>query len=359
MKYFYLFGLPFLAGLIFTSAQAWLDRRLGLMDQPDEQRKLHQSPVPTAGGLSVMAAHLLGMIVAVPYFLHDWSLSRGRAAGMMLGGLLLCAVGLWDDRRRMGPWSKLAFQAAAGLTLWLSGYGVAAITHPFGDQIGLGWLSLPATVIWVLVVTNAINLIDGVDGLAAGIVMISLGTLMAVSYRAGEMDVIFYAGPLLAALAGFWIFNLPPARIFLGDSGSLFLGYCLAAFSLMENRKGATAMSLLVPIVAMGVPLLDTCLAFFRRSANGCHPFKPDRLHLHHRLLRLGMTPRQVLFAFLYASIYLGFSALLLSMLPKAYLAIMILIMAVGVVAGMGFLRFLEGRLCGPDRPNDQRGVSP
>jgi len=174
-------------------------------------------------------------------------------------------------------------------------------------------------------------------------------TLTAVSLRADEIRVLFYAGLLASAVAGFYYYNFPPAKIFLGDCGSLMLGFALAAISLIENRKGTTALSLLVPLVAMGVPILDTGLAFLRRSRNGINPFKADHHHLHHRLLRLGLTPKQVVMFFIYASLYLGVTATLLAVLPKAYVLLMVAILGLGVLVAMQALQFLEKKLCLPE----------
>jgi len=348
LTYLFLFGLPFAASLVLTPLLILLDRRLGLLDLPDERRKLHAKPVPTAGGAVIFVSFGLALAVNQALFGPAWGVPLRLSLGLILGLSLVAGLGLVDDWRKIGPWPKLGVQLLAGGVLYAFGFGVGELTHPFGSQISLGWLGLPATLIWVLLVTNAINLIDGVDGLAAGIVMVSLATLVAVSLRAGEVKVLYFAGLLGGALAGFYGYNFPPARIFLGDCGSLLLGFGLAAISLIENRKGTTTLSLLVPLVAMGVPILDTGLAFLRRSRNGISPLKPDRDHLHHRLLRLGLTPRQVVLLFVYATLYLGFSATLMALLPKTYVLMMVLVLGLGVLVAMEGLRFLEKRLGRP-----------
>ncbi len=355
MKYLVLFGLPFLVSLALTPVVIRLNTRWGLIDLPDERRRLHRLPVPTAGGLAILIAYLIGLFVSHLLYGAEFDATMNLSLGLALGLVLLGGLGLVDDKLRLGPWPKLAVQVAGGLVLYYFGFRIEAVTHPFGGQFSTGWLSLPATVLWVLIVCNAINLIDGVDGLAAGIVMVSLITLIAVSLRAGEVRVLFYAGIMAGAVAGFYFFNFPPANIFLGDTGSLALGFSLAAISLIENRKGTTVISLLVPIVAMGVPILDTGLAFLRRSRNGVSPLKPDRGHLHHRLLRLGLSPRQVVLFFLYASIYLGFTATLLAMLPKTYVFLMVVILGVGLLVAMEALKFLEEKLNrGDDSESDR-----
>ena len=349
MKYILLFGLPLGLSLLLTPLVIRINTRLRLLDLPDERRKLHDQPVPTAGGLAVLISFLAALAVNHFYSGALFEVTPGLSLGLGLGCLVVGLLGLWDDIKNMGPWGKIGVQLLGGLILYYFDFRVGAITHPFGDSIDLNWLSLPFTLIWVLLVTNAINLIDGVDGLAAGIVVVSLATLTAVSIRADESRVLFFAAILGGSLAGFYVYNFPPAKIFLGDCGSLVLGFALAAISLIENRKGTTTISLLVPLVAMGIPILDTGLAFLRRSRNGVSPLKADRYHLHHRLLRLGLTPRQVVMFFLYASLYLGFTATLLAVLPKTYVLMTVGILAVGIYVALQALKFFEKRLDLPD----------
>lgn len=349
MKYVLLIGLPLGISLLLTPLVIKLNTRLGLMDLPDDRRKLHDQPVPTAGGLAVLISFLVALAVNQSFSGAEFQVAPGLSLGLGLGCLVVGLLGLYDDIRNIGPWGKIGVQILGGLILYYFDFRVDAITHPFGDSIDLNWLSLPFTLIWVLLVTNAINLIDGVDGLAAGIVVVSLATLTAVSIRADEMRVLFFAAILGGALAGFYFFNFPPAKIFLGDCGSLVLGFALAAISLIENRKGTTTISLLVPFVAVGIPILDTGLAFLRRSRNGVNPLRADRYHLHHRLLRLGLTPRQVVMFFLYASLYLGFTATLLAVLPKTYVLLTMVILAAGIYVALEALKFLERRLDLPE----------
>lgn len=350
MKYLVLFGLPFLLALVLTPAVIRLNSRWGLVDLPDERRRLHERPVATSGGVAVILAYLISLAVNHWLFGDQFGAVTSLSWGLAVGLLGLGLLGLIDDKYDLGPWIKLAGQVAGGVVLYYFGFRIEAVTWPFGGQLDTGWLALPATVFWVVLICNAINLIDGVDGLAAGIAVVSLATLIAVSLRAGEQRVLFYAGMMAGAVAGFYRYNFPPARVFLGDTGSLALGLGLAAISLLENRKGTTALSLLVPIVAMGLPILDAGLAFLRRSRNGVSPFVGDRGHLHHRLLRLGLGPRQVVLLFIYATIYLGFTATLMALLPKTYVFLMIVILAVGLVVAMEALRFLEDKL---NRPPD------
>ena len=187
--------------------------------------------------------------------------------------------------------------------------------------------------IWIVGITNAMNLIDGLDGLAAGVVVIAAVTLLVIAVRYGEAAVLVTALLLAGTLLGFLPYNLPPARIFLGDTGSLFLGATIAAISLLHNRKGALTITLLLPVVLLAVPILDTTLAFFRRILGLRHPFRGDTEHLHHRLLRLGLAPTQALALFYSVSAVLGVTAFLLTFVPKQYTMVAVLVLALGVVA--------------------------
>ena len=213
--------------------------------------------------------------------------------GLTLAAIPLLALGLVDDLRGAGPWTKLAVQACSAMVLVHFGYGVPLLTNPFGAPLDLGVLSGPLAVVWVLLVVNAINLIDGLDGLASGVVLIAAATLWWVGRTHSDLYVMFIASLLIGSTLGFLRWNFPPARVFMGDTGSHFLGLTLAAVALLENRKETAAVTLLFPLVALGVPVADSLLAFARRLGSGRHVFHADREHIHHRLLGLGPLATQ------------------------------------------------------------------
>jgi hypothetical protein len=207
-------------------------------------------------------------------------------------------------------------QACAALTLTVFGYGVPLLTNPFGDPIVTVGRSLPLTVAWVVALTNAINLIDGLDGLATGVVAIACGALWVTGRGHGDFYVMFLATILLGACGGVPGWNRPPARIFMGDTGSQFLGLMLSALSLLENRKGTAALTLLLPLVALGVPLADGTLAFVRRALRGQPVFRGDAGHIHHRLLDAGLSSQATLAVLWGLSAMFGGAAILLE--PRA-----------------------------------------
>src|SRR5262249_52166269 len=224
------------------------------------------------------------------------------------------------------------------------------LTNPFDHAIPLGWLAAPATILWLLVITNAINVIDGLDGLAAGVVIIGTATLVLIAWRVDETLILVLALLLGASTVGFLPLNWPPARVFLGDTGSLTLGFTIGAISLLENRKGTIAVTLLLPIVLLAIPLLDATLALGRRVRRGRHPFQRDTEHLHHRLLQLGLTPRQILTLVYGVCVYLGLAAYLISVMPKQFVLLVVLILGLGGLLGLRALEFLE-------RASERRGA--
>lgn len=317
--------------------------RIGLIDSP-HTGKIHLRPTPTAGGL----------VLFVAFFATLWGilLAEGMGGpgdlralgGLTLASLLVVALGLYDDLRGAGVLQKLAVQVPAGLLLYLVGFRVERLTNPFGPELVLGPLSLPLTLLWILAITNAVNLIDGLDGLATGVAFIAALTLAAVGFARGEVLLLVLAATLAGSLLGFLGYNFPPARIFLGDTGSLLLGLLLSVISLVESRKATLALALLVPIVAMLVPILDTCLAIVRRVRNGQHPFRGDTEHLHHRLLMLGLNQRQAVLLMWAASAYFGWLAFVLSVLPKERVLWAFGLLGAGVYAALALLRHMERR---------------
>jgi len=318
-------------------------RRAGAFDHPGP-RRIHREPVPTLGGLALVLA-VLGVAWAA-------RLLPGPAAaldvkpllGLTLAAIPVAALGLVDDLRGATPWAKLAIQASAAMVLVLFGYGVPVLTNPFNGSFASGAFNIPLTVAWVLVVTNAVNLIDGLDGLASGAVLIAAATLWWVGRSHADFYVMFISALLIGATFGFLRYNFPPARIFMGDTGSQFLGLTLAAVSLLENRKGTAAVTLLLPLVALAVPILDGSVAFLRRLMRGRPVFHADVGHIHHRLLRLGLSPRAALLALWGVCAFCGAMAALLSALPRAASAPLALALGVSLFAALAWVRSLDRR---------------
>jgi UDP-GlcNAc:undecaprenyl-phosphate GlcNAc-1-phosphate transferase len=316
---------------------------VGAFDQPGP-RRVHREPVPTLGGLAIVLSVLgtawLARLLPGP----ARELGLGPLAGLTLAAVPIVALGIVDDRVGVAPTSKLGVQACAALVLSLFGFGVTEITNPFGGTLAAHALSAPLTVAWVLLVTNAINLIDGLDGLAAGVVALVAGTLWWVGHSHGDLYVMFFSAILVGAVLGFLPFNFPTARVFMGDTGSQFLGLTVAALSLLENRKGTTTLTLLFPIVALGLPLIDSVTAFGRRLLAGRPVFHADSEHIHHRLLRLGLTPRSAVILLWGMSALLGFAAVLLEPLERRTAGWLAMLLALLVLVAFEVVKYQAAR---------------
>lgn len=301
----------FLAVLLISAFGSWVAtpfvRRLALLlgavDLPNP-RKIHTQPMPRMGGLAVF----LGFCLPWPamYVLHNrvaiTFLDYERLfLAMLLAGFGMVILGFYDDLKGANAWKKLLFQALTGTLLWSSSplYRIEILTLPILGSVHLGWLSLPLTLLWVAGITNAINLLDGIDGLATGVTACIALAIGVVNILVGQLLVGLVTVALGGACLGFLPYNFSPARIFLGDTGSLFLGVMLSAISLVSLFKTTTVTLVLVPLIMFGLPIFDTLSVMVGRILRHAPVFSADKTHIHHRLLRLGWTQREAAF-FLY-----------------------------------------------------------
>jgi UDP-GlcNAc:undecaprenyl-phosphate GlcNAc-1-phosphate transferase len=298
--------------LVVTPATAALARRFGVVDTPGP-RRVHAHPVPRLGGIALVLA-VSGALLLTPIFgvraIPLLERSGWHLAWLCGGALLIVAAGVLDDVRGLAPVPKLAVQVLAAGVALAGGYGLRGITNPFGGYVEFGAVGTVLTLVWIVTITNAFNLIDGLDGLAAGVALIASATLFAVALVSGRPDAACLWATLAGALAGFLCYNFGPASIFLGDSGSLLLGYLLGVLSLQSLQKGATAFIVLVPILALGLPLMEVALTVVRRTvgSGAASVFDADDEHIHHRLVGRGMTHRRAVLT-LYA-VCVAFSVL-------------------------------------------------
>ena len=300
--------------------------KLDAIDKPD-QRKVHNQTMPRLGGLAIFLAFMIVTLIS----------SWGNAAfyGILAGGLIVFLVGMLDDMYQLSPWVKLLGQCLAAAVAMYFGVIVHFVTNPFDGLLALGYLSLPLTFLWIVGVTNAINLIDGLDGLAGGVSAIAAATMGIVSLLHGQTAVAITAFILVAAIAGFLPYNFHPARTFMGDGGSNFLGFVLACLAIMGTAKSAALISLFVPIVILGIPIFDTFFAIIRRIYKRAPIFMPDKDHLHHRLMALGMSHRRSVLIIYGISAFFGGVAVTLSFItsPKASLLLALLLLAIVIGA--------------------------
>jgi len=316
--------------LLATPLVRRLSRALAIMDRP-EARKMHQEAMPLLGGLAVAAGFAGGCLLACA--LPGHRVPGMPFLGLAIGALLMVGLGIYDDARGADARLKLSVQALAGLVVIAAGSRIGILTNPFGGIWDLGALSVPVTLLWIVGITNAMNLIDGLDGLAAGIGAIVAATLFAAGLPDASSFFPVAAIALSGAAAGFLRWNFPPARIFLGDTGSLLLGFVIAVLGMQGSFKGTTALALVVPIIALGIPVADTALAILRRGRQHKHLFQADREHLHHRLVRIGLTPRQAVLVLYWISIFLAGTAIMLKGLSpqKGFLLVAMALSAGGL----------------------------
>lgn len=271
------------AGLM-TPIVIRLARRVGAVDRPNDRKVSRRAEMPLWGGLAVGAGVLAGFVVAYIVGIDEevWPRIFAFAGG---GGMLL-VVGAWDDRFAMRASVKLLFQVLAACLAIRGGFSVDLFSNPVtGDMYVVPlWILWPVSLVWIVGVTNAMNLIDGLDGLSSGLGAIIAATLTVICWQAGQWTGVVIGLALFGALIGYLPFNFPPARIFLGDTGSLLIGFALALLALEGYRKTAF-LAFIVPMLALAIPLLDTLLSIVRRVRSGRGVFSPDKLHMHHRLL--------------------------------------------------------------------------
>lgn len=294
-----------LISLLITPIAIKYMKKLNITDKPN-QRKVHTSPIPTLGGLIIFTSFIIGLIILQP--VSNYHLA------IICGGIIIIVLGFLDDIFDISPKGKFITQiAAASLVVFWGGLQVGFINLPFGGQIEFGFLSSVITIFWIVGVTNAINLIDGLDGLAAGVSSIALFTIAGMAMIMGDVYVTTMALILFFSTVGFLRYNFYPAKIFMGDTGALFLGYMIAVLSLL-GFKNVTIISFIIPIFILGVPISDTLIAMARRFINKQPLSSPDSAHLHHRLVKFGFTHKQSVMVMYSLSFMFSVAAILFSM---------------------------------------------
>ena len=327
------FFLAFFATFFFTPLVGKLARRFGIVDNPSG-RKVHSLPIPRIGGVALFVGFFVPIFFLVfnETMFADLVSHHDRLPVFVTGAILIFILGLWDDIRPLPPGIKFLGQILVSVIVYLGGIKIHTLSLPFIDALHLGYLSLPVTVFWFVLVINAINLIDGLDGLAAGISLFVSITMLVICLTGGRIMPALAFAALGGSLIGFLRYNFNPASIFMGDSGSYFLGYTLAGLSILSSIKGQMATALLIPIIAMGIPLIDTMWAPIRRFVLGQKMFQPDSGHLHHRLMALGYSHRRAVFIIYSCTIILGFLAILMVHTKDETAALVLLVLGSGII---------------------------
>lgn len=323
--YMLAFSIALAVAYFITPRVKDLAIKLGALDAPDD-RKVHTRPIPRMGGLAIYA----GFVLAVLASMH---VSR-EIMGLLVGGTVILIVGIIDDLKPLPARVKLLGQIVAAAVLVMFDIRIEWLTNPFGEMLYVDYLAIPLTIIWVVSLTNTVNLIDGLDGLAAGVSTIASITILLVALQQNFVAVAILTAALAGSAFGFLQHNFNPAKIFMGDTGSMFLGYMLAAISILGAVKSAATIALIVPIVALGLPILDTAFAIIRRYMSGRPIFKPDKGHLHHRLLEMGLTQKQAVLLMYVISGCLGLSAIALTEVNKSFGILIVLVLLSAAFVG-------------------------
>ncbi len=343
------FLLALLVSFISTTMLIKIGKKLQIVDFPNE-RKVHRNPIPRIGGLAFYFTFLICFVFILVFLPRLWN---DKFLFILIGLTLMAIIGSYDDVKGISPIKKLLSQICVGLIMYHLGLKIEKITNPFTNQIIYldnilnGIIPPIITVVWYVVIINAINIIDGLDGLAAGVTCISSLSLFFISLYMRKNDFVVTIPTIIVvgATLGFLKFNYHPAKIFMGDTGSFQLGFLLATVGLISEAKGQTTIALLAPIIILGVPIFDTLLAVIRRLLNKKKIFMADKKHLHHRLLALGLSQKQVVKLIYFICIYLGVISFILASLPAKYILLMLLILAMGLFLGLEVLDFIEKAL--------------
>ncbi len=312
--YALLLGLSFLLAVLLTPAVRAIAQRFGWLEQPDE-RRVHTLPTPPLGGVAIFISFVLALVPL--FFIHNRITTQLRIEWPSLEALppaifVIFLLGLVDDLFNLSPYIKLAVEIGCASWVFFHGTFVGPVSNPTGKAFDIGMWSLPLTVLWLVGLTNAFNLVDGIDGLAAGIAVFAMATLVLVSLLTSSTLLIAFLAALGGATAGFLLYNFHPASIFLGDSGALFLGFTLGTLCLVWGQKSPLVVAVVGPILIFGLPIVDTALAVVRRFFGGAPIMVADREHIHHRLLSLGLSPRKVVLILYGACFVFGLATLFL-----------------------------------------------
>ena len=324
-----------LVALISTPVVRSLAFRIGAVDVPKDNRRMHDHPIPRMGGLAIFFGFILSVLVFLPL--------TSTLRGMLLGSVIIVILGIADDIFALPAMPKFIVQIISALVAVLSGNRIDFLSNPniFSKEPfwELGWLSIPITVLWIVGITNAVNLIDGLDGLACGVSTISSMTLLVIALIVSEPDVAILMAALAGGCIGFLPYNLNPAKIFMGDTGATFLGFILATVSIQGLFKFYAIISFAVPFLMLGLPIFDTCFAILRRVARGQSPMSPDRGHIHHRLIDMGFSQKQAVAVLYIISAILGLSAVVLTTIGVVRAMLFLLeLCTAGAVAGKLYL---------------------
>jgi UDP-GlcNAc:undecaprenyl-phosphate GlcNAc-1-phosphate transferase len=345
-------ALAFLISLMITAAltpvvRRWANRR-NLAATPRSERDVHELPIPRLGGVAMVVgfmAPLVGLLLLDSgigrYIERDHPEWETYVIALFGGTLAIGALGIYDDLRGANAYQKLAVQILVAVFVWKLGVRIDLLGL-FGARLEVGVFSLPLTVIWIVVIINAMNLIDGLDGLASGVALMATLPNLALAIYAQNVVMMVLMAALAGCLVGFLFYNFRPASIFMGDTGSMFLGFVLATASILGNAKSTATVSMIVPVLALGLPIMDTLLAVLRRSLSGKSLFNADTDHVHHKLIKRGLSHKQAVLFLYGVSFVLACAALASAFVRGRNIALLLGALALCSVLLMRKLGYLQ-----------------
>lgn len=345
-SYVSLFTISFLIALLITPLVRRKATEWGAIAVPDDDRHIHTTPTPRLGGIAIYLAFVatLTCVAFLSNMVGDiFRANLPKILGLLAPATLVFLFGIYDDFRSVSAPQKILVQTIAASMIFAAGFRIENLSSPFGGYWHVPiWLSFLFTAVWVIGLTNAFNLIDGIDGLAAGASVFALISILIFSVAQENPEISLLAVVLVGAVLGFLRFNFNPATIFLGDSGSLFLGFMAASLSLAGSQKGSTIVAIAIPLISFGLPVTEAGLSLARRFLSGQSLLAGDRGHIHHKLLQQGLTQRQaVILLYAVCALFSLFGLMLLN--PQRNLAALIFfVLGVGIVFGVQRLRYAE-----------------
>ena len=320
---------------ILTPVSKRIAHRIGAIDVPKDDRRMHKAPIPRLGGLAVFFGFLVAVVLLVP-------ITR-ELQGILLGAVVIVVLGVIDDSVSLPAILKLFVQIFAALIVVLHGTRIDVLSNVnvFSAQayLSLGIWSVPVTVLWIVAITNAVNLIDGLDGLSVGVCTIASISLLIISAIVSEFTAVIIMAALAGACIGFLPYNINPAKIFVGDTGATFLGFILATMSVQGMFKTYAILSFAAPLLILGLPIFDTAFAICRRLLQGQSPMHADRGHIHHRLIDMGLNQKQTVLILYLISGILGVSAVLLA--SSGAIRALLFVVAILLIAVLGIQGYL------------------
>ncbi|MCD5413513.1 MAG: undecaprenyl/decaprenyl-phosphate alpha-N-acetylglucosaminyl 1-phosphate transferase [Clostridiales bacterium] len=327
-KILFSFFIAFAIAYTLTPLARQIAYKIGAIDVPTDERRVHSTPMPRLGGLAIFFAFMINALI--------WTPLTTEFIGIFTAGTFILVFGVVDDFKRISAKYKLIVQVIAAAIVIYSGVRIEFFSFPFSSSgmVYLGMISIPVTLFWIVGITNAVNLMDGLDGLAAGLAAVASISLSIIAFLNGQTAVALLLMSLAGATLGFLPYNFNPAKIFMGDTGSLFIGFILATISIEGVIKSAATVAIIIPVLVLGVPVFDTAFAIVRRSINGKPIHVADKGHLHHKLLDLGFSQKQTVTVLYCIGVLLGGVAILISgvtqMISFVTLVIILLAMSFG-----------------------------